>query len=99
MKAAETVSKCTERLIKAALKNGYECIVIADHGNSDFMINEDGTPNTAHTLNPVPCIYVSKKAKNKRVKNGKLADIAPTICKLLGIKTSAEMDGVNLISK
>jgi 2,3-bisphosphoglycerate-independent phosphoglycerate mutase len=99
MKAAETVSKCTEKLIKTALKNGYECIVIADHGNSDFMINEDGTPNTAHTLNPVPCIYVSKKAKNKRVKNGKLADIAPTICKLLGIKTSAEMDGVNIITK
>lgn len=99
MHAAETVSKCTERLIKAALKNGYECIVIADHGNSDFMINEDGTPNTAHTMNPVPCIYVSKKAKGKRIKNGKLADIAPTICKLLGIKTSAEMTGDNLITK
>jgi 2,3-bisphosphoglycerate-independent phosphoglycerate mutase len=99
MKAAETVSKCTEKLLKTALKNGYECLVIADHGNSDFMINEDGTPNTAHTLNPVPCIYVSKKAKNKRVKNGKLADIAPTICKLLGIKTSAEMTGINLITK
>jgi 2,3-bisphosphoglycerate-independent phosphoglycerate mutase len=99
MKAAETVSKCAEKLIKTALKNGYECLVIADHGNSDYMINEDGTPNTAHTLNPVPCIYVSKKAKNKRVKNGKLADIAPTICKLLGIKTSAEMDGINLITK
>jgi 2,3-bisphosphoglycerate-independent phosphoglycerate mutase len=99
MLAAQTVSLCAEKLLKTALKNGYECIVIADHGNSDFMINEDGTPNTAHTLNPVPCIYVSRKAKNKRVKNGKLADIAPTICKLLGIKTSAEMDGVNLITK
>jgi 2,3-bisphosphoglycerate-independent phosphoglycerate mutase len=99
MLAAQTVSLCAEKLLKTALKNGYECIVIADHGNSDFMINEDGTPNTAHTLNPVPCIYVSRKAKNKRVKNGKLADIAPTICKLLGIKTSAEMNGINLISK
>jgi 2,3-bisphosphoglycerate-independent phosphoglycerate mutase len=97
MKAAETVSKCTERLIKTALKHNYECIVIADHGNSDYMINEDGTPNTAHTLNPVPCIYVSKKAKNKRVKNGKLADVAPTILRLLGLKPSTEMDGVNLI--
>ena len=63
------------------------------------MINEDGTPNTAHTMNPVPCIYVSKKAKGKRVKAGKLADLAPTICKLLGIKTSGEMTGNNLISK
>jgi 2,3-bisphosphoglycerate-independent phosphoglycerate mutase len=97
MKAAETVSKCTERLLKTALKHNYECIVIADHGNSDYMINEDGTPNTAHTLNPVPCIYVSKKAKNKRVKNGKLADVAPTILRLLGLKSSKEMDGVNLI--
>jgi 2,3-bisphosphoglycerate-independent phosphoglycerate mutase len=97
MKAAETVSKCTERLLKTALKHNYECIVIADHGNSDYMINEDGTPNTAHTLNPVPCIYVSKKAKNKRVKNGKLADVAPTILRLLGLKPSKEMDGVNLI--
>ena len=97
MKAAETVSKCTERLIKTALKYDYECIVIADHGNSDYMINEDGTPNTAHTMNPVPCIYVSKRAKGKRVKKGKLADIAPTICKLLGIKVSKEMNGDNLI--
>jgi 2,3-bisphosphoglycerate-independent phosphoglycerate mutase len=97
MKAAETVSKCCDRLIKTALKYNYECIVLADHGNSDYMINEDGTPNTAHTMNPVPCIYVSKKAKNKKVKNGKLADIAPTICKLLNIKPSKEMNGEILI--
>lgn len=97
MKAAETVSKCAERLIKTALKHDYDCIVIADHGNSDFMINEDGTPNTAHTTNLVPCIYVSKRAKKKTVKNGKLADIAPTITALLGIQPSAEMDGENLI--
>ena len=97
MKAAETVSKCTERLLKMALKHNYQCIVIADHGNSDYMINEDGTPNTAHTLNPVPCIFVSKKAKGKQVKNGKLADIAPTILKLLGLKPAKEMDGENLI--
>lgn len=97
MKAAETVSECAERLINTALKHDYECIVIADHGNSDFMINEDGTPNTAHTTNMVPCIYVSKNAANKHVKNGKLADIAPTIAALLGIQPSAEMDGENLI--
>ena len=97
MQAAETVSACTEELITTALNYDYDCIIIADHGNSDYMINDDGTPNTAHTLNPVPCIYVSKKAEGKRVKNGKLADIAPTIAALLGIEPSAEMDGENLI--
>jgi 2,3-bisphosphoglycerate-independent phosphoglycerate mutase len=97
MIAAETVSMCTERLISTALRHDYECIVIADHGNSDYMINEDGTPNTAHTKNPVPCIYVSKNAVGKRVKSGKLADIAPTILHLLGLKPSVEMDGENLI--
>jgi 2,3-bisphosphoglycerate-independent phosphoglycerate mutase len=97
MAAAETVSKCCELLIETALNNDYEIIVIADHGNSDFMINEDGTPNTAHTLNPVPCIYVSKNAAGKRVKNGRLADVAPTLLGLLGVAPSAEMTGVNLI--
>jgi 2,3-bisphosphoglycerate-independent phosphoglycerate mutase len=97
MKAAETVSKCAEILVKTALKYDYDCILIADHGNSDYMINDDGTPNTAHTMNPVPFIYVSKNAKKKRVRNGKLADLAPTIAALLGIQPSAEMDGENLI--
>ncbi len=97
MHAAETVSACTEELITTALNYDYDCIIIADHGNSDYMINDDGTPNTAHTMNPVPCIYVSKNAEGKRVKNGKLADIAPTIAALLGIEPSAEMDGENLI--
>ncbi len=97
MQAAETVSNCCEKLIETALAHDYDIIVIADHGNSDFMINEDGTPNTAHTLNPVPCIFVSKNANGKRVKNGKLADIAPTILGLLGVEPSSEMDGENLI--
>ncbi len=97
MAAAETVSKCCEVLIETALNNDYEIIVIADHGNSDYMINEDGTPNTAHTMNPVPCIYVSKNAAGTRVKNGRLADIAPTLLALLGVAPSAEMTGVNLI--
>jgi 2,3-bisphosphoglycerate-independent phosphoglycerate mutase len=97
MAAAETVSKCAERLIETALNNDYDIIVIADHGNSDFMINEDGTPNTAHTMNPVPCIYVSKNAAGKRVKNGRLADVAPTLLALLGVAPSAEMTGMNLI--
>ena len=97
MKAAKTVSECTKRLLKTALKHDYECIVIADHGNSDYMTNDDGTPNTAHTMNPVPFIYVSKNAKGKTVKNGKLADIAPTILHLLGVTPSVEMDGEVLI--
>jgi 2,3-bisphosphoglycerate-independent phosphoglycerate mutase len=99
MAAAETVSKCCERLIETALNNDYEIIVIADHGNSDFMINPDNTPNTAHTMNPVPCIYVSKNAAGTRVNNGRLADVAPTILALLGVTPSAEMTGGNLIEK
>ena len=97
MKAAETVDTCLGRLLECGRKYGYEAIVIADHGNSDFMINDDGTPNTAHTMNPVPCIYVG--AKGATLRNGKLADIAPTILSLLGIIPPQEMDGFNLISK
>jgi 2,3-bisphosphoglycerate-independent phosphoglycerate mutase len=97
VEAAETVDGCVKKLVTAALKADYEIIIIADHGNSDYMINEDGSPNTAHTLNPVPCIYVSKQAKGKKVKNGKLADIAPTLLGLLGILPSSLMDGENLI--
>jgi 2,3-bisphosphoglycerate-independent phosphoglycerate mutase len=97
MKAAEVVSSCCEKLVNTALSHDYEIIVIADHGNSDYMINEDGTPNTAHTLNPVPCIYVSKNAQGKRLKNGRLADVAPTLLHLLGIPPSVEMTGEVLI--
>ncbi len=99
VKAAETVSKCVERLVEKALSYDYDILVIADHGNSDYMINEDGTPNTAHTMNPVPCIYVSERAKNKTLKNGRLADVAPTLLYLLGVEPSKEMTGENLISK
>lgn len=97
MKAAEMVDNCTERLVRKALSLDYECIIIADHGNSDFMVNEDGTPNTAHTMNPVPCIFVSNKAQGKTIKDGKLGDIAPTILALLGINPPSEMTGMNLI--
>jgi 2,3-bisphosphoglycerate-independent phosphoglycerate mutase len=98
MMAAEVVDGCTKRLIETALSLDYQCIVIADHGNSDFMINEDGTPNTAHTMNPVPCIYVSKNAHNQHIKSGKLGDIAPTILSLLGVAAPPEMTGENLLS-
>jgi 2,3-bisphosphoglycerate-independent phosphoglycerate mutase len=95
--ATQIVSNCTEKLVKTALKFNYEILIIADHGNSDYMINEDGTPNTAHTTNLVPCIYVSKRAKGKTVRNGKLADVAPTVLELLGIKQPKEMTGKSLI--
>ncbi|MBL7791441.1 MAG: 2,3-bisphosphoglycerate-independent phosphoglycerate mutase [Saprospiraceae bacterium] len=97
VRAAETVDGCMSRLIPLALEHGYEAIIIADHGNSDYMVNDDGTPNTAHTKNPVPCIYVAKDTKGLRVKDGKLADIAPTILFLLGIPAPEVMEGKVLL--
>lgn len=97
VKAAETVDACLGRLLACGKEYGYDAIIIADHGNSDYMVNEDGTPNTAHTMNPVPCIYVGAKASLLR--NGKLADIAPTILGLLGIVPPKEMDGGDLLIK
>lgn len=99
VKAAETVDACMRRLISTALDHDYEAIVIADHGNSDYMINDDGTPNTAHTKNPVPCIYISKDHRNARVKDGKLGDIAPTILTLFGMDIPKEMTGEVLIEQ
>jgi len=74
-------------------------VIIADHGNSDIMINPDGSPNTAHTKNPVPVIYVAQKAKEFRLRNGRLADIAPTLLSAMDIKVPDPMDGVNLLEK
>lgn len=100
MKAAETVDHCLSQIVPLAEENGYACLLIADHGNSDFMINEDGTPNTAHTKNPVPCILVSKYLKNNvQLRNGILADVAPTILELLGLEKPEEMTGESLIVK
>jgi 2,3-bisphosphoglycerate-independent phosphoglycerate mutase len=96
-KAAETVDTCLKKLMSTAQNHGYHAIVIADHGNSDYMINADGTPNTAHTKNPVPFIYVSPDGSELKVKNGKLADIAPTILKVMGLDIPEEMDGEVLV--
>jgi 2,3-bisphosphoglycerate-independent phosphoglycerate mutase len=96
IKACETVDKCAEEVITQALESGYTTIVIADHGNSDMMINEDGTPNTAHTTNPVPFIMVDDKDKIE-VKDGKLGDLAPTILTLMGLDKPKEMTGEVLI--
>lgn len=98
MKAAETVDGLLGRLMEVALEHGYEAIIIADHGNSDYLINEDGTPNTAHSKNPVPCIFVSRDKHPVKVKPGKLADIAPTILHRMGLSVPEEMDGNNLIA-
>lgn len=84
VKACETVDTCLEQIVNSAVENDYAVIVIADHGNCDVMINEDGTPNTAHTTNPVPFILVN--GETEKVKNGILGDIAPTILKLMGVE-------------
>ncbi|HEY3402095.1 MAG TPA: 2,3-bisphosphoglycerate-independent phosphoglycerate mutase [Ohtaekwangia sp.] len=98
VKACETVDSCAQQVTEAALKNGYSTIIIADHGNADMMINEDGTPNTAHTTNLVPCILVDSEYKGK-LKNGKLGDLAPTILTLMGVPIPARMTGTVLIDK
>lgn len=95
VKAVETVDQCLQLTIDKALEKGYSAIILADHGNAEFAINADGTPNTAHTTNPVPCILIDNDYK--ALKNGKLADIAPTILTLMGIKAPAEMGGEVLV--
>lgn len=97
VKAVETVDTCAQAVTEAALKNGYATIIIADHGNADIMINEDGTPNTAHTTNLVPCILVDDNYKGK-LNNGKLGDLAPTILTLMGIPKPSEMSGNVLLA-
>ena len=98
IKAAETVDNCLEKLINVALEKDYNAIVIADHGNSDYMINSDGSPHTAHTVNLVPCFFVGKNmGSNVKLKDGKLADIAPTILSILNMEKSEKMDGESLI--
>jgi len=98
IKAAETVDKCVERVVTTGLKNGYTIFLTADHGNSDYMINEDGSPNTAHTLNPVPFFIIDEKWKGT-VKPGKLGDIAPTILSMMGLPIPNEMTGEILTDK
>lgn len=92
VKACETVDMCAQKVTEAALKSDYSVIIIADHGNADMMINEDGTPNTAHTTNLVPCILVDNNYKGK-LKNGKLGDLAPTILTLMGLPLPPQMTG------
>jgi 2,3-bisphosphoglycerate-independent phosphoglycerate mutase len=95
VKAVETVDACAKEVVETGIRNGYSFIILADHGNADYMINADGSVNTAHTTNLVPCILIDEDYKT--LKDGKLGDIAPTILKLLKIEQPKEMGGLSLI--
>lgn len=95
-KAVVAVDACVKETIEAAKAQGYEAIIIADHGNADHALNGDGTPNTAHSLNPVPCIYVTEN-KSAQVEDGRLADVAPSILKIMGLDAPKEMTGKVLL--
>ena len=94
-KAVKAVDECVKDVVEAAKANGYEVVQIADHGNADNAVNVDGTPNTAHSLNPVPIVIVSERVA--KVKNGILADVAPTVLDLMGLEKPAEMTGESLV--
>ena len=96
-KAVETLDNCLHDVVETALSMGdYEVIIIADHGNADHAENADGTPNTAHSLNPVPFVYVTEN-KNAKTENGILADVAPSILHIMGLPQPKEMTGHDLI--
>jgi 2,3-bisphosphoglycerate-independent phosphoglycerate mutase len=95
VKATQAVDSCLKEIVPLALEKNYHIIIIADHGNSDYMLNPDGSPNTAHSMNLVPIVYVSNSPQE--IKSGKLGDVAPTILKLMGIAKPEEMEGKNLI--
>jgi len=95
-KAVETVDTQLKRISEVLIQHGYEMLVIADHGNADFALNPDGSPNTAHSTNPVPVWYITSDA-NAKIESGKLADVAPSILNILGVPQPEEMTGQNLI--
>lgn len=96
VKAVETVDQCLQKVVECGIKNGYSFIILADHGNADYMVNSDGSPNTAHTTNLVPCILIDKDYKH--IYDGKLGDVAPTILKLMNIPAPEIMTGDILVS-
>ena len=93
--ALKTVDRCVKEVTETAVSNGYSVMITADHGNADFAVNPDGSPNTAHSLNPVPCFLMDKDYE--KIKDGKLCDIAPTLLSLMGINIPPEMKGKNLL--
>ena len=96
-KAVQAVDTCAKQVVEAAKANGYDVIIIADHGNADFAVNADGSPNTAHSLNPVPCIWVTENPTG--LEDGILADVAPTIIDIMGLEQPEDMTGKSLIVK
>jgi 2,3-bisphosphoglycerate-independent phosphoglycerate mutase len=99
VKAAETVDKCLSQLVPYCLQNGYSLFIIADHGNADTEIDPDGSPNTAHTKNPVPVIFISHDADQFKLTDGRLADIAPSILTAMDLPIPNSMDGKVLLKK
>ena len=97
VEAVKTVDACVEKVVTAARAAGYDVVICADHGNADNAVNADGSPNTAHSLNPVPVIVVSDRVKS--VRDGVLADVAPTVLDLMGLEKPAEMTGTSLVEK
>jgi 2,3-bisphosphoglycerate-independent phosphoglycerate mutase len=95
IKAVETIDSCAQQVVEAGVENGYSFVIIADHGNADFVINADGSPNTAHSTNPVPCILIDSTYTS--IQNGILADVAPTLLNILGVNQPVEMTGRSLI--
>jgi 2,3-bisphosphoglycerate-independent phosphoglycerate mutase len=95
LEALETVDKCVKEVAESAIENGYSIFITADHGNADCAINPDGSPNTAHTCNPVPCFLIDKDYK--AIRNGRLCDIAPTLLSIMEIKIPPEMTGTCLV--
>jgi 2,3-bisphosphoglycerate-independent phosphoglycerate mutase len=94
-KAVHTVDECIKDVVEAAKANDYTVIIIADHGNADFAVNADGSPNTAHSLNPVPCVLVSDKYD--KIEDGVLADVAPTLLTVMDAGVPEEMTGRSLV--
>jgi 2,3-bisphosphoglycerate-independent phosphoglycerate mutase len=96
--AVKTIDQCLNEVVETAKAMGYETIITADHGNADHAINADGTPNTAHSTNPVPFIYVTAN-KNATVRSGILADVAPSVLHIMGLQQPKEMTGQCLINE
>jgi 2,3-bisphosphoglycerate-independent phosphoglycerate mutase len=94
VKAVEVTDQCLQSVVESGLANGYQFIVIADHGNADFARHADGSPHTAHTTNPVPVVVLSEQVE--AIEDGILADVAPTVLKLMGIDQPSEMTGTPL---
>lgn len=93
VKALETVDRCVERVVEEGLRKNYAFIITSDHGNADHMINDDGSPNTAHTTNPVPCFLIAHRNRGTGISDGRLADVAPTVLELMGLNIPDEMTG------